>query len=349
MGFVGEAKILYSPSEKEERKPGTLYPRIIMLEHNGDANGRLFATFEHYTIKTPAFPIYESLDDGETWTKVAVVEDRTNGWGMRYQPQLFELPEPIGDMPKGTILCAGLSFPEDASVCRIELYKSNDLCRTWQFVSTIATGGRLSTDGTSDPVWEPFFLTNNGTLICYYSDSRDRVRSQKLVHVTSKDGKEWGAPIEDVSLTPFDQRPGMTIITRLKDGRYFIIYEIVTPTTNIAYYKITDNPEDFNATDKGTEIHGTDGSVLCGTPYVIWIDDGSEYGAIVASGWNQKNLYVNRKNGDKDSWEVVTPSIDKAYSRCLCLLKDKKSFLVMGGNKQSKGDFNDMCYCRMSL
>ena len=52
-----------------------------------------------------------SLDSGATWKHVSTVSDRVNGWGMRYQPFLYELPQSLGDLPEGTILCAGNAIP----------------------------------------------------------------------------------------------------------------------------------------------------------------------------------------------------------------------------------------------
>jgi len=339
---------LYESSAENERAPGVLYPRAIRLEHNGDNNGRLYATFEHYMLEKPSFPIYESADGGETWTLISEVEDQKNGWGMRYQPQLFELPEPIGDMPEGTVLCAGLSFPDDESECRIELYKSSDQCRTWTFVGTIAVGGRLSIDGSSDPIWEPFFLTDNGTLICYYSDSRDRSHSQKLVYQSSQDGINWGEVTETVAPDPFSQRPGMSTLARLGDGRYIMTYEIVNPTSNYVYYKISDDPYAWDPSDEGTKIVADDGSMPRGTPYVIWLDDGSENGTIVVSGWDQSDLFINRQGGDPDGWERMDAVIENAYSRSLCPLADGKSFLILGACTVV-GTLNSVEYGRMSL
>ena len=81
-----------------------MYPRVVRLGHSGDANGRLLATFERYTGTTPAFPIFERTDERATWTQVAEVTDQHYGWGMRYQPMLYELPREVGDMPAGTLL-----------------------------------------------------------------------------------------------------------------------------------------------------------------------------------------------------------------------------------------------------
>ena len=52
--------------------------------------------------------------------------DQVNGWGLRYQPFLYELAEPIGGYEAGTILLAGNSIPDDLSQTQIDLYASTD-------------------------------------------------------------------------------------------------------------------------------------------------------------------------------------------------------------------------------
>lgn len=41
--------VVYCPS-MDERSPGAMYPRAILLEHNGEENGTILATFEQYTF-----------------------------------------------------------------------------------------------------------------------------------------------------------------------------------------------------------------------------------------------------------------------------------------------------------
>ena len=88
------------------------------------------------------FPIYRSVDKGQTWAAFSNVTDQVNGWGLRYQPFLYVLPQAIGNLPKGTILCAGNSIPTDLSKTKIDIYASKDSGLTWSFVSSVASGGK---------------------------------------------------------------------------------------------------------------------------------------------------------------------------------------------------------------
>ncbi len=51
------------------------------------------------------------MDQGKTWSLYSSVKDTVNGWGLRYQPYLYELPVDVGEMRAGTILAAGNSIP----------------------------------------------------------------------------------------------------------------------------------------------------------------------------------------------------------------------------------------------
>ena len=109
--------------------PRVLYARTVLLNQNCETDNVLLATWENYgpnNDTNPYFPIYQSLDLGETWSERSRVYDQVNGWGLRYQPFLYEMSETIGDFQAGTILLAGNSIPGDLSETRIDVYASTD-------------------------------------------------------------------------------------------------------------------------------------------------------------------------------------------------------------------------------
>lgn len=103
--------------------PRVLYARSVLLD-----NGDLLATWENYSPEPPLvyFPIYKSSDHGKSWKHISNVTDQVNGWGLRYQPFLYELPQAIGNYSAGTILCAGNSIPTNLSNTQIDIYASTD-------------------------------------------------------------------------------------------------------------------------------------------------------------------------------------------------------------------------------
>jgi hypothetical protein len=102
--------------------PRVLYARTLLLK----SENVILATWENYGPEPPYFPIYESRDNGRTWSEIGRVKDSENGWGLRYQPFLYELPVEYGGFPAGTILLAGSSIPADLSKTQLELYASQD-------------------------------------------------------------------------------------------------------------------------------------------------------------------------------------------------------------------------------
>lgn len=109
--------------------PRTLYARTLLLNQNCETDNVLLATWENYgpdNNTNPYFPIYQSLDGGATWSERSRVYDQVNGWGNRYQPFLYELPQRVGNWSAGTILLAGNSIPDDLSRTKIVVYASTD-------------------------------------------------------------------------------------------------------------------------------------------------------------------------------------------------------------------------------
>ncbi|MFJ8934863.1 hypothetical protein ACIRL0_03990 [Streptomyces sp. NPDC102365] len=128
-----------------------LYPRAIRLAHSGSANGRVLSSVVTFSGNNGLGAVYESTDSGGSFRQVGAVGDpeAAGGQGLCCST-LFELPRAIGGLPAGTLLWAA-SVGQDETNRRMALrvFKSDDVGRTWSFLSTIATAG--STGG----LWEP--------------------------------------------------------------------------------------------------------------------------------------------------------------------------------------------------
>lgn len=307
--------------------PGSLYARAMQA-----SNGKMYATFEQYSSGVSVFPIYKSTDNGQSWTKTGEVKDTHKGVGMRWEPHLYELPQKIGDIPAGTLLCAGDVVPTNRSSSELDLYKSNDEGKTWTYVSTICMGKDANPGG--DPVWEPCIMVANNKLICYYSDERDPKHSQKLAHQTTTDGVHWSAVVDDVALSDSGLRPGMPVVTKMQNGNYLMTYEIVG-TNGGAFYQISSDPESWNVRSTGTKFGNS------GCPYCTTLGN-----TVIMSCAATNNLFINSNNGI-GNWTQISAPLGTCYSRCLVPLSNGRLFLIGAGwNGNSK---NNVTYADMSV
>lgn len=145
---------IFTPPSSYE-VPRTLYARSLMLTVN-DASGTLLSTWENYSRGVTWFPIFRSTNHGQSWSPLSNVTDQVNGWGLRYQPILYELKQDFAGYKAGSILLAGNSIPANLSATKIDLYISTDKGSTWKFLSNIAKGGEADPTNGKTPVWEPF-------------------------------------------------------------------------------------------------------------------------------------------------------------------------------------------------
>ncbi|MGQ4390059.1 RICIN domain-containing protein [Streptomyces sp. SAS_270] len=343
------SQTLYTPPAGAP-SPGSLYPRALRLQHNGSANGTLLATFEQYTNGTPVFPIYRSTDNGNSWSKLSDVADTQNGWGMRWQPELFELPTAIGNFPAGTILAAGDSVPSDRSGTKIDLYASTDRGQSWSFVTHIATGGAAHDTNGDTPVWEPFFLVSGNKLIVYYSDQRDPDHGQKIVHQVSTDARTWGPVVDDVAMPTYSNRPGMATVAKLPNGKYVLSYEYGgAPEGNFSvYYKMSSDPEAFGSAT-GIPLRTTDGVVPQSAPYMTWLPTGGPAGTLVVSANSADDLFINTQNGAANTWTRINAGVAGGYSRGMTPLTDGHSLLVLSAGRGGSNLSNPVTYSTIDL
>lgn len=287
--------------------PQVLYARTVELE-----GGVLLATWENYSPEPPLVyaPIFKSVNGGESWTHISNVTDQVNGWGLRYQPFLYELPARVGKYPAGTVLLATNSIPTDLSETKIDVYASLDKGYTWHFVSHVAAGGAAIPNNGIPAIWEPFLLYYKGQIVLYYSDQRDPLYGQKLCHQTSRDLLSWDELVNDVAYSTYTDRPGMTTITLLPNGNHLMTYEYGGGQYNgteyafPVYYRINKNPLDFN-NSPGIPLITGGGIQPFGSPYVTWTPVGGKDGTILVSCGGRTEVFSNQALGDPDAWKAI--------------------------------------------
>ncbi len=281
--------VVYTPASNNP-DPGSAYPRFIRLSYAGSLNGTLLATFEDYQNPTiPFFPIYRSTNNGASWSYYSQINDTHHNpaWGMRWQPQFYELPQKVGSWAAGTILAAGNSIPSDKSKTELDLYASTNHGQSWSYVSMIVAGGAAQTG--SSPVWEPNLqIDAHGNLVAYYSDERHKANgyNQLLAHEVSTDGgKTWGGEIYDVAINNGAARPGMVVVTRMGNGQYAMSFEACNTNPNCGVHvKISSDGDNWgSASNLGALVQSSDGNYLCCTPYNTWVATGGN-GTLYVSG-----------------------------------------------------------------
>ncbi|WP_247004427.1 IclR family transcriptional regulator domain-containing protein [Halosolutus gelatinilyticus] len=313
-----DGNVLYSPPEWAP-VPGAMYPRVARLDRDGGDGTTLLATFECYetTGKTgtdePYFPIYRSTDDGRTWSRFSELRDTQRGWGLRYQPMLFEAPRRIGPWDAGTVFAVSNSIPNDRSRTSIDLYASEDGGRNWSYVSTVAAGGKAVPGRGESPVWAPELAVDaDGNLVCYFSDARhsDDGYNRLIGHRVSKDGgRTWEPETFDVAIADDESTPGMPTITTLPTGRYLLTYFIGGPKHGgSVFVKTSPDGREWGApADAGSPVRADDGRQFIEGPYATWVPYGGEDGTILVAG---KTLRDRNRNPVPESGTVLLASTD---------------------------------------
>ena len=316
--------VVYSPYPGD-MSPGAMYPRFIRLAHAGSQNGYLLATFEDYhSPSNPVYPIYRSTDGGVTWSLFSSIHDLQHHpvWGMRYQPDLFELPRALGPWAAGTVLAAGNVIPQDLSKSELELYASVDHGKTWSYVSTIARGGRAVPNWPA--VWEPDLqIDAQGHLVVYYSDERHKAAgyNQLLGHeVSTNGGRTWGPEVYDVAIGDGQARPGMAVVSRMGNGKYLMSFELCGAQPDCgAHVKISADGDHWNPSSPGSQVQAADGRYLTNTPYSAWSPSGGPNGTIYMAAQMEHNadgstapgsgatLFANSKLGTGPWTAVAAP------------------------------------------
>jgi hypothetical protein len=203
---------------------GGLYPRAILA-----SNGAIYASL---VTGQPngvfGGSIFESTDDGLTFTRVGGIDDHLLDTG-NCCATLYELPHALGALPAGTLLWAtsvGQNSPTNHM--SIVMWASTDHGRTWTRQSTIVTASVPRTcGGTSCGLWEPeLVMLEDGTLVCHFSDETSAAHSQYLVERRTSDGVTWSASTATVAPSAEAARPGMANVRRMPSGAYVMSYEV---------------------------------------------------------------------------------------------------------------------------
>lgn len=354
------------------------YARIVEAE-----DGTLIATGEDFSDS--GIPIYRSADKGKTFTKNAEnIHDPTytgTAFDARWQPTLYVLPEDVGtDMKKGDVLLVATSIDGSAETFYqtvLNLYISRDVGLTWSFISEITRSGNMaSSDGNENGCWEGNLYVNaEGELTCIFADETDhKTHAQRIARKTTADGKTWSELKEVVALESPSLRPGMPSVTKIKDGKYFLVIEMVGETGVPIYCKSSVDGIDWgDVTDRGEKIQTTVGVIdaISGkerkttafpgsSPFCVWTPYGKDgNGTIFVTA--QRTEYAGTRPAGAlldffvsydlgGSWSMVdhpvtyTENNDNrpAYSNSMCISRDGKNMYVVNTVQAKANSLNNL-------
>jgi hypothetical protein len=289
------AGALLTPAAAAERKqllPGYgSYARLIRLEFSPFGRGNIVASLSSEDGGGKFTPIMESTDEGATFHKIAEIHDPDGRYGMCCGT-LYELPQRVGRLRAGTLLWAA-SYRQDAGPQRrvgIRIWSSRDGGRSWSFLSEAARSHNI------DGIWEPEFNVDaGGTLWLHYADETQAPQyAQVLNRVASTDGVEWGTKQLTMAIPPDRVRPGMPIVRRLPDGRYYFAYEICNFRDRYCdpYYKISADGANWgDPRDPGTRVNTANGNYFQHAQTIALFPGGPNGVRIVMVG----QIYTNAK------------------------------------------------------
>ncbi len=263
-------------------------PSTIVLEHNGDKNGTLLTAYSvgdsGLTGRSTSIRIAKSTDGGSSWEFCGKAYEKFDkSIEACWNPHLFELTTQVGNLAEGTIILAGISIdPEQKVKTAVNIWTSEDQGSHWTHYSVVDTAG-----GSLHGLYEPCLVYENGKLYCFYSDeSESDVHSQKLVYKTSTDGLNWSEKYDMVKLADQTERPGMAVIAKMGNGKYFGVYEVCSTLPDKGaglYFKIADSIDDWNPGDKGTRLTAKSGETCGSAPWCAWTPVGGECGTLIVS------------------------------------------------------------------
>ncbi len=229
-----------------------------------------------------------SKDNARSWQPVTILTDKGRDLD---NAQLICLKD-------GSLLMACRSVRWRESY-RLPVYRSIDNGEHWTLLSTIdANEGKPGELGHPDKgIYEPhFYLLDDGRLSVLYANEKHVTEtpsySQLISQKISEDnGRSWGPESRVVYAEEQPaSRPGMPVWTKMKNGRYIMVYEVCGPEKCNVYCKTSDDGIHWPK-GLGTPVPGQ-----LGGPYVLSCSNGM---LVVSS--NSAAISVSRDWGN--SWQ----------------------------------------------
>ena len=260
--------------------------------HLADANWLCVST--HFGHGESSLEIRVTTNAFHSWEKISEVAE---------PGRLLDNGELIR-LPGGDILIAGRSLIDGQSY-RLPVYRSVDGGTSWKRFSNIDSNegppGTLKQRG----LWEPhFFILGDGRLAVAYANEKhasDKPAFSQVCseRISSDGGKTWGDEVALASEPGGGKlRPGMPVVTRMSDGQFIAVYEIVGVGDADVFCKISEDGVRWPA-GLGNHIAGhhagpwvtslADGELLltsCANQVSCSRDFGATWNFVEPSPWN---------------------------------------------------------------
>lgn len=258
------------------------------------ADGGWLAVSTRFAGPVSTLRLLHGTDSARTWTALAEVAEpgrlMDNGDLIR-----------LGD---GTLLLTGRSLIQGESY-QLPVYRSTDSGRTWSRCGMIDSNDGPPGTLLGRGLWEPhFYQLPDGRLAVAYANEKHaadpRPYSQVCtVRVSPDSGRTWGRELT-LAAEPGGgkQRPGMPVVTRMTDGRYLAVYEVVGIGDAEVFSKISADGEQWPA-GLGSRIPGhhagpwvtslTDGRLLltsCSNTLSVSADRGRTWQPLEPPAWD---------------------------------------------------------------
>ena len=199
---------------------------------------------------------------------------------------------------------------------RIMIFNSANQGQTWSSLSDCVTASVPRSQGG---LWEPqFSVAANGQLMCYFSDETVANHSQLLAQVSSSDGITWSAKKFTVASGIPADRPGMSVVSKLPNGHYFMTFELCGPAGCTVFAKTSTNGSDWgDPGNVGKRVQHADNQFFFHAPTNVWVPDAkSVNGKLIVVGQvfmgpngvdlgNGRTLLVNSNADGSGNWTVM--------------------------------------------
>lgn len=259
-------------------------------------DGRWLCVTALYPRPNSILQLEISADGARTWAPVSTVAEVGRN---------LDNGEVI-QLPGGDILLTGRSVVDGPGRPRsyhLPVYRSADSGKTWTSQSQIDTSEPPPTSARKPSVglWEPhFFFLADGRLACAYANEKPAVATPAYSQIVSEKvspdgGKTWGDEIVlAAQLGGGRLRPGMPVVSRMKNSQYIAVYEVIGVGDGDVYFKTS---RDGLTWPPGIGVH-----IPCqhAGPWVMTLADGR---LVVSSCSNQ----VSTSDDDGATWLLATP------------------------------------------